>query len=181
MQTIYFTDKPELFVICELGQISFCFTQNNICYYSPFLPLVWCRFIFHHSILSFLQTTSKKSRYSGGDQSRDRSKERGDKSGSKSSHGKSKPPKDKSKEGRKHWAGVSPSQVRGIIVTYSYPTLQILTRDNFLIESSVNSGMGLSDTIKIFLQIFPDRNLFFLSVEISACTMKFEGPLGLSL
>ena len=66
-------------------------------------------------------------------------------------------------------------------MTYSYPTLQILTRDGFLIEFSVNSGMGLSDTIKIFLQIFPDRNLFFLSVEISVCTMKFEGPLGLSL
>ena len=137
---------------------------------------------FHHSILSFLQTTGKKSRYSGGDRSKDRSREGGDKSGgSKSCHDQSKPAKDKSKEGRKHWAGVSPSQVRGIIVTYSYPTLHILTRDDFLIEFSVNSGMGLSDTIKIFLQIFPDRNLFFLLVEISVCTMKFEGPLGLSL
>ena len=50
VQNIYSQIKPGLFVICELGQISFCFTLNNTCYYSPFLPLERCWFI---SIIQF--------------------------------------------------------------------------------------------------------------------------------
>ena len=65
-QNIYSQIKPGLFVICELGQISFCFTLNNTCYYSPSLPLERCRFISIIQFSLFHRTPAKSPSTLGG-------------------------------------------------------------------------------------------------------------------